>query len=93
MPEAVTRHATVQPGRDRRSVNGALENGLVQMMPPPLAGSWVLVGAGRRKDPLPRPLSPHVWKFYTEGIRYFDPPGTITNVRLMLSPRHAQLPP
>src|SRR5438876_2013699 len=65
-------------------LNGALQDGFVQVMPAPLAGAPVDIHAGRREDPLPHPLAPSIWVFSSERRRQLDPAGSIFDVTTVL---------
>src|SRR2546425_1975760 len=65
-------------------LDGALQDGFVQMMSAPLAGEPLHVHAGRRKDPVPHPLSPRIRVFPSERRRKLDPPGSALHVTAIL---------
>ena len=57
VPERVTRRRPRNPRRPRSLLDRPLEDGFVQVMPPPLAGLRVDVEPGGGKYPLPGPFT------------------------------------
>src|SRR2546422_3224424 len=72
-------------------LDGALQDGFVQMMSAPLAGEPLHVHAGRREDPVPHPLSPRIRVFPSERRRKLDPPGSALHVTAILLPHGLQM--
>jgi hypothetical protein len=62
----------------------SLEHGLVKMVPAPLSGLPADIGAGGRKNPLPRPLSSGVGVLSRKGTRKLHPPGALLDVAAVL---------
>ena len=65
-------------------MHSALYDGLVEMVPPPLAGRSVGIRPRRGEDPLPRPLTAGVGVLPGEGMRQLHPPGARAQVALVL---------
>jgi hypothetical protein len=57
VPQRVTRRRAGDPRRPRGLFNRPLQDGFVQVMPPPLAGLRVDVEPGGGKYPLPGPFT------------------------------------
>ena len=64
-------------GFDAGVLESALEDGFVEMMPPPRSGEAVGIVAGGGKDPLPAPLLVGVGVFAAERVRQLDRLGLV----------------
>ena len=65
-------------------LDGALQDGFVEVMTAALARSGIDVDSGRRKDPLPRPFATGVSVLFDEGIGEGYMARTVREVPLML---------
>src|SRR5437762_13723874 len=57
MPERVTARVLGDAGLAQRALDGALNDGFVQVMAAPLAGEAIHIVSGRREHPLPAELA------------------------------------
>src|SRR5881275_409345 len=83
MPERVTARVLGYAGLAQRALDGALNDGFVQVMAAPLAGEAIRV-SGRREHPLPAELASGVRILSHERVGQGDPAGAGLDVHAML---------
>src|SRR5690606_11346643 len=71
--EAVTGGALRDAGGEDRAADGALQDGLVEVMAAELAGDAIAVEAGRGEDPLPGPIAAGGGELSRQGVGELDP--------------------
>jgi hypothetical protein len=75
VPQRMTRRWTGDPCLPRRLFDRPLQDGFVQVMPPPLAGLRVDVEPSGRKHPLPGPFTRSVGVLHPKRPRQGDAPA------------------
>ena len=83
VPQGVAGDVLGDAGLEGRVADGSLEDGLVQVVSSGLAAGLVQVVAGRREDPLPRPLASGVRVLARQGVGGLDPAGVLGEVGLV----------
>ena len=81
MPERVTTRGLGQPGRADGNLDGALEAGLVNVMPAAVAAARVGGEAFGREDVLPRPFAVRVRILLGQGVGQID--ATVTGGQIV----------
>src|SRR5438034_10746868 len=84
MPERVTARVLGDAGLAQRALDGALNDGFVQVMAAPLAGEAIHIVSGRREHPLPAELASGVRILSRERVGQGDPAGAGLDVHAML---------
>lgn len=75
MPQRVAGGALRNPGLLHGPLDRPLDDGLVDVVSPTLAGSLLPIGSRGRQEPLPNPFRSSPGCFSGEGVRQFHPSG------------------
>ena len=92
VPKGVATGPLVQARSEHGFADGPLEDGLVQVMPPPGASGCVEVRTGRREHPLPWPLAAGVGKLPVERVGQLDVACPLREVVLVVGTDLRQMP-
>src|SRR5438034_11848750 len=84
MPERVTARVLGDAGLAQRALDGALNDGFVQVMAAPLAGEAIHIVSDRREHPLPAERASGVRILSRERVGQGDPAGAGLDVHAML---------
>src|SRR6266478_8716746 len=92
MPEGVARRVFVNAGGAYGAVNGALDDGLVEVVASVLAAHAIRIDSDRGEHPLARQLAAGVRILSREGVRKLDPPSAGSEIALVESAHARDLP-
>ena len=84
VPQSMARGALRDPGAPHGVHDGALQRGLVEVVPPPLTGLPVDIDTGGGENPLPGSLAAGVGVLPGQCPRQLDPARTMLEVTVVL---------